>query len=252
MTLTRKILIGLIQLALGGVFGWLVDRGIINGDDVTTITGAIATALLAIGWILWERYGDWVLLHTGLAMPQGTTLAQAKQAVAAGQTATTPAPNVAPKILPVALVLCVAGAITACTSNPRVDLLRSSQTATSTLALMQTSENLLCGVDAATPTHCTNTLPGVTADRLDAVHQQVEGAIAKFASDKVKFDHEAAAWKPGGGAPLSLIALQADARLITDSLNSLGVISPTVADALAKATDLATFAQGLMAEFAGK
>jgi hypothetical protein len=97
--LTRKVLIGLVRLALVPLTTWLMERGIITSEEGIQWGAEIAVWVIAIGWLV----RDYIRSHrkklTGLAMPEGSTLNDLDKQMHTGATASvlTP-PDVAPTI----------------------------------------------------------------------------------------------------------------------------------------------------------
>lgn len=140
----------------------------------------------------------------------------------------------------------------ACSQNPRVNLLHGTQSFGTFLLAAQQIENTVCGVDPGKPTHCLNTVPGVTAAQLDADHQKFEGLIAAIATDKTAFDRQAAAWTPGKGAPTSLSSIKADVDLAITGVNAMPTFADSVHQAITNIQSIADLALSLIAQYTGK
>lgn len=71
----------LLRAALNVGAGWLVAHGIWNSSDAEKYVGAIALALISLGWSLYQHYGMRSKLVTAMAMPSGVSENQVKAVV---------------------------------------------------------------------------------------------------------------------------------------------------------------------------
>lgn len=84
--LLQGFLTRVLQFALAGLFGWMVQKGILNDAESQTYMTAAIAGLLGLGWMLWEKYKDRLKLSTAMATPRRLSERQVDQMVKAGQT----------------------------------------------------------------------------------------------------------------------------------------------------------------------
>jgi hypothetical protein len=70
-----------LRAALNIGAGWLVAHGIWQQSDAEKYVGALALALLSVGWSLWQHYRMRSKLVTAMAMPVGATEHEVERAV---------------------------------------------------------------------------------------------------------------------------------------------------------------------------
>lgn len=85
--LLQSFLSSLFRWVLTGAGAWFVQKGILDETQVTEMIAGAVLALVALAWSLWQKYRSKLELFTVAAMPKGTTLAEAKDSIAAGVSA---------------------------------------------------------------------------------------------------------------------------------------------------------------------
>lgn len=71
----------IVRAALNIGAGWLVAHGIWSSSDAEKYVGALAIALLTLGWSIWQKHGMRAKLVTAMAMPAGVSENQVQAAV---------------------------------------------------------------------------------------------------------------------------------------------------------------------------
>src|SRR5688500_5158925 len=68
-TLIKNTLGSLLRLVLGGLVAWLMEKGLMQPDQEAAFYAAIATALAAVAWAVWQNIIRQRLLNTAAALP---------------------------------------------------------------------------------------------------------------------------------------------------------------------------------------
>lgn len=63
----------IVRAGLNFGAGWLVGHGIWTQSQAEQYVGALALALIAYGWSVWQKHGMRSKLVTAMAMPAGVT-----------------------------------------------------------------------------------------------------------------------------------------------------------------------------------
>jgi len=71
----------IVRAGLNVAAGWLVAHGIWSSSDAEKYVGALALALVSVGWSLWQHWGMRSKLVTAMAMPAGVTENQVHELV---------------------------------------------------------------------------------------------------------------------------------------------------------------------------
>jgi hypothetical protein len=77
--MVKEIAASFVKWALAGLFGYLLKQGVLSNDQVTYLTGAAVTGLLALAWMIRERYKSRNKLMTALAQTAPTSEAHLEQ-----------------------------------------------------------------------------------------------------------------------------------------------------------------------------
>lgn len=91
--LLQAALGSLIRFALGGVFSYLVTKGIWTEAEAANYLSAAVVALVALGWAIWSHYKDRLKLVTALATPHAASEHLIERMVADGQAPPTTLPK---------------------------------------------------------------------------------------------------------------------------------------------------------------
>jgi hypothetical protein len=98
--LLLSILGGLVRLALAPVVAWLLKEGILTPDQTVELYAGITGGLVLVGWVIWNKYKDRLMLLTGLALPEGATEEMLKAIVKAKLTPAVTTPQTEAPVLP--------------------------------------------------------------------------------------------------------------------------------------------------------
>lgn len=71
----------IVRAALQVGAGWLVGHGIWSQSDAEKYVGALALALITLGWSIWQKHGMRSKLVTALALPAGASEQQVQAMV---------------------------------------------------------------------------------------------------------------------------------------------------------------------------
>lgn len=76
----EKAIGSLVRTLLAGLVPWLVAKGMLGADDAEQLVTLLAAALIAGGWGVWEKWQSHEEKKTALALPEGSSLADLKDA----------------------------------------------------------------------------------------------------------------------------------------------------------------------------
>lgn len=79
--LIKGVIGSLVRFALAGAVGWLVQRGVITGEQGAAIIPAVAVGVITIAWAVWRKYKIQQRIAIALALPAGSTPEQLDKAV---------------------------------------------------------------------------------------------------------------------------------------------------------------------------
>lgn len=97
--LILSIIAGLLRYGLAGASAWLIRNGIVTAEQVEQLIVGIAAGLFAIGLLIWTKVQQRRELATALAARPGTTIAEVREQVRAGEMAPARTPDhVSPRI----------------------------------------------------------------------------------------------------------------------------------------------------------
>lgn len=69
----QSFLATLLRHILSGAAGYLTTKGIVSENQAAEWVAAAVTAILAIGWSLWQKYSARSKFLTALMLPPGST-----------------------------------------------------------------------------------------------------------------------------------------------------------------------------------
>lgn len=95
-----KAMGSLVRAGLMLAVPFFVSRGIWTTDEATATLAAVATALTALGWSIFEKYKSQKKLVTALALPAGVSEKQVEHRVATGPTPPVTLPKDVPPYTP--------------------------------------------------------------------------------------------------------------------------------------------------------
>lgn len=81
--LLQQAIVAIIRSLLMVGAGWFIHKGIWETGQATEYMGALAAALVTLGWALWSRYKDRLYFLKALELPSGATPQDVKEAVKA-------------------------------------------------------------------------------------------------------------------------------------------------------------------------
>jgi ABC-type enterobactin transport system permease subunit len=73
----QDVALSVARKALTAVATYLVTSGWITGEQSERIIVGIALGAVSVGWSIWQRYKDRILLAIGLGLPQGSSISDA-------------------------------------------------------------------------------------------------------------------------------------------------------------------------------
>ncbi len=88
-----SVLAGLLRYALAGVVTWAITNGIATEEQTTKLIAALASGIGLVGWLIYRKYKDRVMVLTALAQPKGTTMEDLKKKIAIKETVPADTPN---------------------------------------------------------------------------------------------------------------------------------------------------------------
>lgn len=94
--LMQKVLVGVVRVLLIPITTWLMQHNIITSDETVKLAAEVATWIVAIGWTVRAYIRSHRKTLTGLAMPQGSTLADLNAQMKTGDTASALTPPTIP------------------------------------------------------------------------------------------------------------------------------------------------------------
>lgn len=78
----KSYIAGIVRLALAGVAGYSVKKGLVDQDTATAAIGAVTTGVIAVAWSLYNKYGVQQKVSAALGLPAGSTPEQLKASIA--------------------------------------------------------------------------------------------------------------------------------------------------------------------------
>lgn len=73
----QDVALTIARKALTAVATYLVTTGWLTGEQSERIIIGIALGAVSVGWSIWQRYKDRILLAIGLGLPQSSSIADA-------------------------------------------------------------------------------------------------------------------------------------------------------------------------------
>lgn len=83
--LLQGFLTRVLQFALAGLFGWLVQKGVLTDAESQTYMTAAIAGIIALAWMLWEKYKDRLKLTTAMATQRPVSERQVEMLIQMGQ-----------------------------------------------------------------------------------------------------------------------------------------------------------------------
>src|ERR1051326_6270642 len=71
--LIKGILGSLVRFALASAVGWMVQRGLITGEQGQLIIPAAVLGAVTVAWAIWRKYKVQQRIATALALPAGSS-----------------------------------------------------------------------------------------------------------------------------------------------------------------------------------
>jgi hypothetical protein len=71
--LIKGIIGSLVRFVFAGAVGWLVQRGVITGDQGEMLIPAIVLGVITVAWAVWRKYKIQQRIAVALALPAGST-----------------------------------------------------------------------------------------------------------------------------------------------------------------------------------
>lgn len=79
--LIKGIIGSLVRFVLAGAVGWMVQRGLITGEQGAMIIPAVVLGVITVTWAIWRKYKIQQRIATALALPAGASPDQLDKAV---------------------------------------------------------------------------------------------------------------------------------------------------------------------------
>ena len=79
--LIKGIIGSLCRFALAGTVGWLVNKGLITGEQGAALVPAIILGIITVAWAVWRKYSIQGRIAKALALPAGSTHEQLDNAL---------------------------------------------------------------------------------------------------------------------------------------------------------------------------
>jgi hypothetical protein len=88
LQILKSVLVAIIRHLLSIASAWLISKGIVapetlSDDNVLTLAGGIAAALVSLGWIVYNKLKTRNLVEAAREASPGTTIAVIKESAAA-------------------------------------------------------------------------------------------------------------------------------------------------------------------------
>ena len=80
-----SIIASVVRFALGGLFAYLVQQGIIQEGQVAELIAGATVAISSLAWIVWTNVKKHREMNTALASKQPSTLEAVREQVKAGE-----------------------------------------------------------------------------------------------------------------------------------------------------------------------
>jgi uncharacterized membrane protein YjjB (DUF3815 family) len=69
--LIKGIIGSLVRFVFAGAVGWLVQRGVITGEQGAALIPAIVLGVITVAWAIWRKYKIQQRIAVALALPAG-------------------------------------------------------------------------------------------------------------------------------------------------------------------------------------
>jgi len=80
--LIKGIIGSLVRFGLGGVVAWLVQKGLITGEQGEMIIPAVILAVITVAWAIYRKYKIQQRIAVALELPAGSDADRLDRAVA--------------------------------------------------------------------------------------------------------------------------------------------------------------------------
>jgi fluoride ion exporter CrcB/FEX len=70
--LIKGIIGSIVRFLLAGAVGWLVQRGIITGEQGAALIPAIVLGVITVAWAIWRKYKIQQRIAVALSLPAGS------------------------------------------------------------------------------------------------------------------------------------------------------------------------------------